>query len=109
AGALSSDWDTVAFAPGIDSDQLWFRQVGADLEVSVIGTQDRLVLDDWFDASTQRVDAFVAGDGQQLISQQVDALVQAMAAFAPPAPGQTTFSATPYASAMAPVLAANWS
>jgi hypothetical protein len=39
---------------------------------------------------------------------QVDLLVNAMAAFAPPAVGQTTLSAT-YQSALNPVIAASWS
>ncbi|HSX94277.1 MAG TPA: calcium-binding protein, partial [Hydrogenophaga sp.] len=106
--ALDTDWDTVEFAPGIASDQLWFRQIGLDLEVSVVGTNDRIVVDRWYDEASPRVDAFVAGDGQQLFSEQVDALVRVMADLAPPAAGQTSLSATPYASVLTPVLASNW-
>lgn len=106
--ALDGDWDTVEFAPGIASDQLWFRQIGLNLEVSVVGTSDRIVVDRWYDEASPRVDAFVAGDGQQLFSEQVDALVRVMADLAPPAMGQTSLSATPYASVLTPVLASNW-
>lgn len=40
-------------------------------------------------------------------ADQVNTLVQAMAAFAPPAPGETTLPPT-YQTALAPVIAANW-
>jgi Ca2+-binding RTX toxin-like protein len=104
--ALDSDGDTVAFAPGIRSDHLWFRQFGADLEVSLMGSTDRLVLDDWFGQPAQAVDAFELSDGQRLLYQQVDSLVQAMASFAPPAPGQTAWTADQRI-AFAPVFTAN--
>ncbi|NIN28329.1 calcium-binding protein [Hydrogenophaga sp.] len=104
--ALEADWDTVEFAPGIACDQLWFRQTGLNLEVSVMNTSDRLVLDDWFDPASSRVGAFEVGEGQSLFDQQVDALVQAMAAFNPPAPGQTNWT-TDQQAAFAPVLAAS--
>ena len=46
-------------------------------------------------------------DGKVLLDSQVQNLVQAMAAFAPPAAGQTTLNASQQA-ALAPVIAANW-
>ena len=42
-----------------------------------------------------------------LLSSQVDALVSAMAAFAPPPAGQMTLAAN-YQTALSPVLAASW-
>jgi len=42
-----------------------------------------------------------------LLDLQVNNLVQAMAAFAPPAPGETTLPPS-YQTALAPVIAANW-
>jgi hypothetical protein len=45
--------------------------------------------------------------GQLQLDTKVEALVQAMAAFSPPAAGQTTLPPA-YQTALAPVLAANW-
>jgi hypothetical protein len=42
-----------------------------------------------------------------LLGSQVENLVQAMAAFAPPAVGQTTLPQN-YRDQLAPVIAANW-
>ncbi|GHU17827.1 hypothetical protein FACS189475_02290 [Betaproteobacteria bacterium] len=46
-------------------------------------------------------------DCQVLLQTQVEVLVQAMAAFAPPAAGQTTLPQD-VQDALAPVIAANW-
>jgi hypothetical protein len=53
------------------------------------------------------VEQFKTSDGKTLLDSQVQNLVSAMAGFAPPAAGQTTLSAS-YATALAPVIAANW-
>ena len=39
--------DKVKFGATIDTDQLWFRQVGNDLVVDVIGTTDSVTVDEW--------------------------------------------------------------
>ena len=57
--------------------------------------------------SANHVEQFKTSDGKTLLDSQVQNLVSAMAAFAPPAAGQTTLPAN-YATALAPVLAANW-
>lgn len=99
--------DTLRFLEGIDSDQLWFRRVNTNLEVSVIGTDDTVRLNGWYGSTPMRIDAFETSGGQALLSNQVDALVSAMAAFSPPAPGQTSLSQEQQAH-LAPVLAASW-
>ncbi len=99
--------DTLRFLEGIDADQLWFRRVNTNLEVSIIGTGDTVRLNSWYASTPMRIDAFETSSGQMLLSNQVDALVQAMAAFSPPAPGQITLSQHQSA-ALTPVLAASW-
>jgi len=99
--------DTLRFLEGIAADQLWFRRVNTNLEVSIIGTDDTVRLNSWYASTPLRVDAFETSSGQMLLSNQVDALVQAMAAFSPPAPGQITLSQHQSA-ALTPVLAASW-
>ena len=99
--------DTARFGPGVGHDQIWFRKVGNHMEASVIGTTDRLVLQNWYRGAAYRTERFVSGDGQVLLDNQVDALVSAMAAFAPPAAGSTNLP-DHYRTALEPVLAVNW-
>lgn len=99
--------DVAQFGAGINADQLWFRHVGNNLEVSIIGTSDSFTIGNWYVGSQYRVERFQIGDGRQLLDSQVQSLVEAMAAFAPPAAGQTTLPDN-YAAALNPVIAANW-
>lgn len=99
--------DTARFGADIAADQLWFRQVGKDLEVSVLGSSDRFSVGSWYLGSQYQVERFESGSGQVLLASQVQQLVQAMASFAPPAAGQTTLP-TDYAATLQPVIAANW-
>lgn len=67
----------------IAHDQLWFSRQGDDLVMDLVGSSDRLTFDQWYLADGSRVDAIVAGE-QVLQYNQVDQLVNAMAAFATP-------------------------
>ena len=81
--------------------------IGNNLEVSVIGTTDKLSLTNWYLCSQYHVEQFKTSDGKTLLDSQVQNLVSAMAGFSPPAAGQTTLSAS-YQASLAPVIAANW-
>ncbi|HEY7986265.1 MAG TPA: calcium-binding protein, partial [Methylophilaceae bacterium] len=99
--------DTLSLGSSIANDQLWFVQNGNNLEVTVIGTTDKITIQNWYLGSQYHVENFQAGDGKALQDTQVQNLVQAMAAFAPPSAGQTTLPPA-YQTALAPVLSANW-
>jgi len=99
--------DVARFDTGIATDQLWFAKTGNNLNVSIIGTTDKFTLANWYLGGQYHVEQFTTSDGKTLLDSQVQNLVTAMAAFAPPAAGQTTLSAS-YATALAPVIAANW-
>ena len=109
------DYDTTAgnsdllrFMAGIADDQLWFTHVGNNLEVSVIGTTDKITLNNWYLGSQYQVETIMTDDGNHaLLAANVNNLVQAMASFAPPAAGQMTLPAS-YQTALNPVIAANW-
>jgi hypothetical protein len=88
-------------------DQLWFRRVSNNLEVSIIGTGDRASITNWYSGNQYKLEQFQVSDGQALLMAQVDILVNAMAAFAPPPMGQTTLTPDQQAS-LASVIAANW-
>ncbi|ANE57980.1 hypothetical protein AYM39_22110 (plasmid) [Methylomonas sp. DH-1] len=106
--ATAGNTDIAQFLSGITADQLWFVHAGNNLEVSIIGTSDKLVVQDWYNGSANHVEQFKTMDGNlTLLDSQVENLVSAMAAFAPPAAGQITLP-TDYQAALAPVIAANW-
>ncbi|MEJ8849669.1 calcium-binding protein [Variovorax rhizosphaerae] len=101
--------DVALFGPGIAMDQLWFSKgTGSnDLLVSVIGTNDKFTIKNWYVGNRYHVEEFKTSDGKVLLDSQVQNLVQAMAGFSPPAAGQTTLPAS-YQPSLNPVIAANW-
>ncbi|SDZ60258.1 Ca2+-binding protein, RTX toxin-related [Variovorax sp. YR266] len=108
------DYDTVAgnsdstqFGSGVSAEQLWFTKSGNDLSVSIIGTIDQLTISNWYASGSYRVEQFKTSDGKVLLDSQVQNLVDAMAAFSPPAAGQTTLPSS-YQSSLNTVIAANW-
>ena len=109
-----SDYDTtvgnvdrLTFKAGVATNQVWLRQVGNDLELSIIGSTDNINISNWYTDAAHRVERISTSDGKTLLDSQVQNLVSAMAGFAPPPAGQTTLTAS-QASALAPVMAANW-
>lgn len=99
--------DRLDILAGVSADQLWFRRVGNNLEMSVIGSTDRFTINGWYTSAANQVETFRLSDGQTLLASQVQQLVNAMAAFAPPAAGQSTLPPD-YAATLQPVIAANW-
>ena len=109
--AASSDHasteDRLVFGASVAHDQLWFTQSGNDLQVSVIGTSDGAIIQNWYSDQTGVLDKIVSGDGYALTASQVQNLVNAMASMTPPAAGETTLSAAQLAT-LDTVLVANW-
>ncbi|MEO7115922.1 MAG: cysteine peptidase family C39 domain-containing protein [Caldimonas sp.] len=105
--ATVGNTDVLSFLPGISDDQIWLRHVGNNLEVSIIGTDDKAVLQNWYLGNRYHVEQFQTSAGKTLLDSKVQDLVNAMASFAPPGIGQTTLP-PPYQSALLPVIAADW-
>lgn len=106
--------DTISVAAGVAKEQLWFSKSGNDLVMSIIGTGDMSIVKDWYAAgasgasTTQnQIEQIKLSNGNTLANTQVNALVQAMAGYIPPAMGTTTLSTT-YQTSLAPVIAASW-
>lgn len=98
--------DTIEFGVGVDSDQIWFAQAGNDLQVSVIGTAASVLVKDWY-TTGMGIEAFTLRDGQALQANEVQQLVNQMAAFTPPAFGQTELNAEQY-NALTGVIQSTW-
>lgn len=91
----ANDTDILQLADISQSD-LWFSHVGGDLQIKVMGTDDQIVVRGWYaggasDAGRQ-VDCIRTADGLSLHNADVEKLVQAMAAFAPPAAAQADWT-----------------
>lgn len=99
--------DVARFDASVATDQLWFTKSGNNLEVSIIGTSDKLTMTNWYLGNQYHVEQFKTSNGKTLLDSQVQNLVSAMAAFSPPAAGQTTLPAN-YATSLNTVIAANW-
>jgi len=105
--STAGNTDVLSVGAGVAADQLWFRRVGASLEVSIIGTGDKSTISNWYSSNTYHIEQFKTADGKVLTDAKVQALVDAMAAFSPPAAGQTTLPSS-YQAELTPVIAANW-
>lgn len=105
--AAAADIDVAVFGADITRDDLWFRRVADDLEVSLLDSTDSLLFEGWYARPAARVEVFQAGDGFALSGAQIDNLVSAMAAFAPPVFGQPALPQA-YQDVLAPQIAASW-
>ncbi|NJO54165.1 MAG: hypothetical protein HC829_04345, partial [Bacteroidales bacterium] len=66
---------------GVSKLQLWLDRAGDDLAIRILGTQDRLTIDDWFVDSNHQLASTRSSDGFALGNGAVDQLVSAMATF----------------------------
>lgn len=75
---------TLVFGKDITPDKLWFEHAGQDLQISVLGSKEEVTVLNWYASAPQRPSTISTGDGKSLSDRNVELLVQAMAAFAPP-------------------------
>lgn len=102
--------DIVRFLTGTTYDQLWFKRPSGsnNLEISIIGTTDKLVIRDWYLGSQYRVEEIRTDDGSRVLyATDIQALVDTMAGMTAPAQGQTTLSESQHAT-LDPVFANTW-
>ncbi len=101
------DTDTdVLSLEGIVREDLWLSRNGDDLVIDVTGSEDSITVQDWYANSAQQLDVIQAG-GSSLYANQVDSLVNAMAAFGAPAGGELNLTQT-QRDQLNVVIAANW-
>ena len=105
--SIPGNVDTVRFLPGISTDQIWFQRVGNNLEASVIGTSDKVVINDWYLGSANHIERFRTSDGLTLRDRQVDDLVNAMVDFSLPDLGETILPPD-YASILSSTITSHW-
>lgn len=99
--------DRLDILPGVTRDQLWLSQQGKNLEIAIIGTQDRFTIQGWFASHDHQIETIRLADGQMLHAQAVQGLVDAMATL--PRPSALPMQLTPaQLMHLQPALAAAW-
>jgi Ca2+-binding RTX toxin-like protein len=78
--------DIVQFGQTISDQQLWFAQQGNNLVASLIGTTDKITVQNWYSGSANQIETFATPDGLKL-DTQIAQLVSAMATYSANNPG----------------------
>ncbi|WP_275044113.1 calcium-binding protein, partial [Pseudomonas mediterranea] len=99
--------DILAFGADINPQDLWLRHTGSNLEITVIGSSEKLTVSNWYQSSNYHVEALKTADGKVLLDSQVQSLVDTMASFGV-APGAETNLTNDQRTQLDAVLAANW-
>jgi Ca2+-binding RTX toxin-like protein len=109
--ASPNDIDTLEFGAYIAPEELWFQRKsesdGIHLEVSRIGSNnEKITIKNWFDNDC-RIEKIKIYGGKSITDNNIDQLVNAMAAFSPPALGQETLPSN-YQQTLTPIITAAW-
>ena len=73
--------NTVALSAGITPfDQILSRQAN-DLRIAVYGSTDEVTIQNWYGGASNQIETIQAGNGETLVSAQVNQLIDAMAGF----------------------------
>ncbi|NUT69298.1 calcium-binding protein, partial [Pseudomonas corrugata] len=99
--------DILSFGADINPQDLWLRHTGSNLEITIIGSSEKLTVSNWYQSSNYHVEALKTADGKVLLDSQVQSLVDTMASFGV-APGAETNLTNDQRTQLDAVLAANW-
>ncbi|MBX9659536.1 MAG: hypothetical protein K2X00_13280 [Nitrospiraceae bacterium] len=79
--STSGNADALLFGSSITSLDVVISRQANDLRLAIHGTGDHVVIENWYLGDAYHVEDVQAGNGQHLLSSQVDQLIQAMASF----------------------------
>ena len=77
----SGSADNILYDAGINPLDLVISRQANDLRLSIHGSTDSVTVRNWYSSSSNRTETIQAGDGETLLSTQVNQLIQAMASF----------------------------
>ncbi|WP_230371627.1 calcium-binding protein [Paludibacterium denitrificans] len=78
--------DQLILGSDVRYDQLWFQKSINDLVISVVGSSDKVTIQNWYLAGSgtnNQIEQIRSGDGKVLLNSQVQNLVSAMASLQP--------------------------
>ena len=81
--ATLGNLDTLQFGAGISLKQLQLQRKGDDLELTFLGTSDKITIDRWYLGIAYRVEQLKFSDSSVLPHTLVDQLVEDMANYMP--------------------------
>ena len=94
--ATAGNLDTLQLGAGVNQNNLWLQHVGNNLQISIMGSTDQIIVKDWYLKGTSgadnQIERIKTADGFTMYNTDVEQLVQAMAAFAPPASSTTSWA-----------------
>lgn len=99
--------DTLQLASGVSYQDIWLMKSGNNLIIDEYKENATITVTNWFASNYYQLASIESGDGKILLQNQVANLVQAMAAFSPPASGSTSLPANAQAT-IAPLVASSW-
>lgn len=73
--------DRALFGATINPLDLVISRQANDLRLAIHGSPDQITVQNWYTSTSNRIETVQAGNGQALLSTQVDQLIQAMAGF----------------------------
>jgi Ca2+-binding RTX toxin-like protein len=79
--ADSGGRDRVNIGAGITESQLTFARNGSNLELTVAGRTDKLIVSNWYLSAANQVEEFRLSDGNSVFASEIQSLVSAMAVF----------------------------
>ncbi|MGH7183289.1 MAG: putative Ig domain-containing protein [Nitrospiraceae bacterium] len=77
----SGSGDKISFDSGINSLNLVISRQTNDLRLAIHGSSDQVTIQNWYTSSSNQIETVQAGNGQILLSTQINQLIQAMAGF----------------------------
>ncbi len=91
------------------SSQLWFTRSGNNLNIAIIGTTDKVTIQDWYLGSANQVEKITAlGDNKTLNLSKLGGLVSAMAGFTSQAMSGSDLSASLSAGTVGKQITSSW-
>jgi Ca2+-binding RTX toxin-like protein len=109
ADATAGNSDKLLYGATIDPLDLVISRQANDLRLTIHGSSDQITVQNWYVGTSNRIETIQAGNGQTLLSTQVDQLIQAMAGFTQQTPGLTWNQAIDQKpQEVQTVLAASW-
>ncbi len=101
----ASDHDVLELE-GISKENIWLMRSGNNLLIDVVGSNDAIVIEDWYRDTSQQLDEIRVNDAV-LLANKVDSLVTAMAGFSAPPAGNAQLSQDTR-NQIDPVITASW-
>ena len=75
--------DVLQLGKDIAKQDLWFTRIGSDLSIQILGKNDSITVENWFNFIPRQIESIQTHDGTQIHVAAVNHLVRAMAAFVP--------------------------